>query len=178
MDFGNLEVYRVKPPMENAPVKRKSNYNHLNNIFFHKNKFWVDLNWLSKVQYSNSGVAVLDKDMNELERFEYGWETHAFCWLDDKKFALCAVAGNNRKIRHPKRAGLLVDNELVFEHDIDVFCKYFIRHDDYYYLVGGTVVERDARQVKDGTIFVLDKNFSLVNTQYFCGMGGFCGCTI
>ena len=55
-----IESHNITPPIPGKKVKYKKNYNHLNNIVKYKNKFYINLNWLTAIQYANSGVVVLD----------------------------------------------------------------------------------------------------------------------
>ena len=179
MDLGlNLvKYYKVKPPRRFFPIRYKWNYNHINNIFFHNDRFYVCLNWLTSTQYGPSGIAVLNEKMEELERFEYGWETHNFSIINNDKYVLCGTSGAIRKINNPHRSGLMVNGKLVFEHEpSSFFCKDFSMDDSFIYLVGGSVNKRDQRNKSCGVIFVLDRNYSLVKEKIFSDSGGFCGC--
>lgn len=174
-DLTLLEKKRITPPKANMPIQLKANYNHLNSICYHSGYFYVGLNWLTSTQYGKSGVCVLNQNLEEQNRFEYGWETHGFTFVDDQKYALCAVSGSDKTIAHPRRAGLMVDGKLVFEHPTDIFCKAFVTTEDRIYLFGGSVATRGQRGNICGVIYILDRNFNLLNTFNFKGYGQFCG---
>lgn len=71
----------------------------------------------------------------------------------------------------------MVDGEIVFEHSPDeFFCKDFSVDDNYIYIVGGSVNTREQRGKGDGIVFVLDKNYSLLEKKTAPDFGGFCGC--
>ena len=166
----------IRPPNAHKPVELKVNYNHLNSICFHKDRFYVGLNWLTLEQYGKSGVCVLDTKLRELRRFPYSWEMHGFTFVDGKQYALCAsskLAG--RVMGHPLVAGLIVEDEVVFEHSTDVFCKAFVVSDDHIYLLGGDVAQRDERKNACGFIYILDRTFNLLDTLKFEDTGQFCG---
>ena len=140
-------VHQITPPNPKRKVKYKKNYNHLNNIVREGDRFYIDLNWLTTTQYANSGVLVTDADLNEIERFEFGWETHDFQFIDGKKAAICATSSKGKRVKHPYRSGLMVDGELVFEHDAEeAFCKGLCYDDEYIYLCGGRKMERRHRK--------------------------------
>lgn len=177
-DLTLLERKRIAPPNRNSPVALKRNYNHANSICYHSGLFYVGLNWLTSTQYGKSGVCVLNQDLQEQNRFEYGWESHGFTFVDNKPYALCATSGTDKNISHPRRAGLMVDGQLVFEHPTDIFCKAFIVDKDYIYAVGGDVAIRDQRNDANGVIYTLDRNFQLLNTVKFINAGQLCGIAI
>lgn len=172
-----LKRHVVAPPLGGKPCY-KTNYNHVNNVFKHEGKFYVCLNWLTNKQHGPSGVAVFDEDWNELERFEYGWELHAFQFVSGRKYAICGSSDRIKPVNHPKRAGLMVDGELVWEHETDVFSKDMLVTEDRIYIVGGGVGVRSSRGKRDGHLYVLNRNFELLEEQTFEGSGGFCGVTI
>ena len=177
LDLNLVKAFKIKPPRRFFPIRYKWNYNHLNNIFFHNDHFYVCLNWLTSSQYGPSGVAVLDKNLKEVERFEYGWETHNFSIINGKRFVLLGSSGAIKPIGHIHKAGLMVDGEIVFEHSPDkFFCKDFSVDDNYIYIVGGSVNTREQRNEGEGVVFVLDRNYSLLEKKTFPDSGGFCGC--
>ena len=166
----------IAPPNPNVPVSWKRNYNHVNSICYHNDLFYVGLNWFTSKQYGKSGVGVFNNDFEEQRRFEYGWETHGFTFVDDQPYALCATSSPiGKSINHPKRAGLMVDGKLVFEHPIDIFCKAFVITTDRIYLLGGNVAVRHQRGNVEGIIYALDRDFNLLTTHQFDGTGQFCG---
>lgn len=166
----------IVPPNKNKAAQ-KPNYNHINKIIRHDCKFYVNLNWF-EYQYGPSGVAVLDSNFVELERYAIGWQTHGFRFIDGKRYVLCASTPG-KELKHPHKAGLFVENELVFTHDPNLFfCKDFIVTESYVFIVGGTVGERTNRKNSDGVIFVLDRNFRLISGHILSESGGFKGCMI
>lgn len=178
LDLNLLNIYDVSPPDKNTRVKWNFNYNHINNIFYHNEKYYLCLNMLRKA-YRSSGVCVLDKNMKEIERFEYGWEAHNFIFLDNKKYILTGSSGAIKPVGHTHKGGLLVDGELVFEYDPDLyFCKDFSVNQNYIYIVGGTVKMRDYRGFADGILFILDRFFKPIFERRFTLSGGFCGCLL
>lgn len=175
-DLNLLNKKLIKPPLHTKPVSLKTNYNHLNSICHYKGSFYVGLNWFTAKQYGRSGVCVLDHGMRELYRFEHGWETHGFTFVDNKQYVLCATSNAaNKSVNHPLRAGLMVDGKLVFEHSTDIFCKAFVVAADRIYLFGGGIAARQQRSNVDGTIYELDRDFNLLDTYQFDGTGQFCG---
>jgi hypothetical protein len=175
-----IDTFIVDPPAINEPIVYKKNYNHINNIYFLGNYAYITLNWLTNKQYDSSGVAVLNRyTMKEFDRFEYGWETHNFCIINNVKYALCGSSGYIRKVNHIHKAGLLVNNELVFQHSPnEVFCKDFSIDDDNIYIVGGEVGITKERFTNDGVLYILDRNYKLLHKRVFDKSGGFCGCLL
>lgn len=159
-------VHQVPPPDPKKPVKYKKNYNHLNNIIREGDRFYIGLNWLTTTQYASSGVLVTDADLVEIERFEFGWETHDFQFLDGKKIAICATSSKGKRVRHPYRSGLMVDGELRFEHDAEeAFCKGLCYDDEFIYLCGGRKMERRHRKNSSSIIYILHRgDYSLAGT--------------
>jgi hypothetical protein len=147
-------------------VKYKKNYNHLNHIVREGNRFYISLNWLTTTQYANSGVLVTDAELEEIERFEFGWEIHDFQFIDGKKVAICATSSKGKRVKHVYRSGLMVDGELVFEHDAEeAFCKGLCHDDDFIYLCGGRKMERKLRRHSSSIIYQLRRSdYRLVDT--------------
>jgi hypothetical protein len=113
--------------------------------------------------YVASGVAVFDEDFRLNEKFEYGWETHDFQFIDGKRMAICATSSKRKKIHHPRISGIMLEGELVFEHDSEEsFCKGLTYDKDFLYLCGGRKQARAKRKNSNGVICVLNrKDFSL-----------------
>lgn len=172
----------IAPPKTREPVEYKKNYNHINNVFYNNGGYYVNLNWFSAQQYGMSGVAIYDhKFEHELSRYEYGWESHAFCFIKTKEqWSLVGSSAAIHKINHQHKAGLMIDGKIVFEHDPDeYFCKDFSLDKEHVYIVGGTVASRDGRAFADGVLFILDRNtFELKDKVVFKTSGGFCGCLL
>jgi hypothetical protein len=167
----------IKPPLP-KPVEYKGNYNHINNIFASGGRFYVNLNWYNARQRDRSGVAVLDSQLVEKTRFEHAWESHEFCIINGKYHCVCGSPGKvlGHEIHHPHKAGLMVGDELVFEHNPDeVFLKSFSFDGEHYYLVGGGVAEREGRKRVDGHVFVLDSDYGLVDHKVYRESGQFLG---
>jgi len=161
----NLQkVHQISPPNPKRRPKYKKNYNHLNNIIRHEGRFYIGLNWLTKIQFGCSGVLVTDGELNEIERFEFGWETHDFQFLDGKKVAICATSSKGKRVKHPYRSGFFVEGELVFEHDADEsFCKGMCYDEDHIFLCGGRKMERKMRKFSSSMVYILDrKDYSLI----------------
>jgi len=182
LDLNLHKKYRIDPPNRHARIRSADkfgiNYNHLNNIFYNDNKFYVCLNILIE-PYGMSGVCVLNSDMEEVDRFEYGWEAHNFIILDGKKLILCGSSGAIKKVNHPHKGGLLVDGKLAFEYNPDLyFCKDFSIDENYIYIVGGTVKKRGYRALANGILFILDRTFKPIFEREFVHSGGFCGCLL
>lgn len=154
----------VAPPNPKRRIKYKKNYNHLNNIIRQEGRFYIDLNWLTTTQYAQSGVLVTDAELEEIERFEFGWETHDFQFIDGKRTAICATSDKGKRVKHCRRSGILVEGELVFEHDSEeAFCKGLAHDDNYFYLCGGKKMERRHRKKSSSVIYqVRRSDYSLV----------------
>jgi len=179
LDLSLCKVFKIAPPNSSSPVQYGKNYNHLNNIFYDGDNFYVCLNWLTQKQYGPSGVAVLDSEMKEVRRFEHGWETHNYLIFEDKEYVLCGSSGAIKKVNHPHKGGLMVDGKLVFEYDPNrVFCKDFSIDKDHIYIVGGSIKERGQRDVSDGVLFILDRNFEFEVEKVYPESGGLCGCLL
>ena len=175
LDMTLLHRVTIRPPISNRKIRPKYNYNHVNNIFLHGGRYYVCLNWLTNRQYGPSGVAVLDGGYRELDRFEYSWQSHAFSIIGNQKYTLCAAAAD-KHTRIPNKAGLLVDGELVFEHDPEkIFCKDFSIDSDHIMVVGGEASKRIERAHRSGFIYVLDRDFNLLLEREFAGAGAFTG---
>lgn len=159
-------IHQVTPPAPSRRAVYKKNYNHLNHIVRADDRFYISLNWLTATQYANSGVLVTDDDLGEIERFEFGWEIHDFQFLDGKKIAICATSSKGKRVKHPYRSGLMVDGELVFEHDAEeAFCKGIAHDENHIFLCGGRKMERRHRKNSSSILYVLRRNdYSLVET--------------
>ncbi len=165
-DLTLTRVHQVIPPDPKRPVKYKKNYNHLNHIVREGDRFYISLNWLTTTQYANSGVLVTDTELEEIERFEFGWEIHDFQFIDGKKVAICATSSKGKRVKHVYRSGLMVEGELVFEHDAEeAFCKGLCHDDEHIYLCGGRKMERKLRRHSSSIIYQLRRNdYRLVDT--------------
>ena len=178
LDLKLVEKHLVMPPQPDKPVVYKGNYNHINNVFHYKDRFYVCCNWYTQHQHGLSGVVVFDEIWREQRRFNYGWETHGFCVLQGKKHCLFGSPAkkSGKSINHPHAAGLMVDGEPVFEHDPDeCFCKALAFDGGYYYLAGGGLAERAERRFVDGYIFVLDSGYNELHKLVCVGSGQFLG---
>jgi len=166
LDLNLVEIHHITPPFPGKKVVYKKNYNHINNIVKRDGKFYINLNWFTSTPYASSGVAVLNEQFKLLEKFEFSWESHDFQFVDDDMVALCACSSKRKKIMHPNKAGLWVNNELVFEHNPDtVFCKGLTYNDRYYYLCGGKKKTRVLRRTANGVIYIVDRQtYKLVET--------------
>ena len=172
--------YVIPPPYPDKPVAYKKNYNHINNIVRHAGKYYVNHNWLSATPYAASGVGVFDEQFNLLDKFEFGWETHDFQFVGSDKVALCASSSKRKKIRHPYRAGLMINGELVYEHDPDEsFCKGLAYDEEYFYLCGGEKKTRLLRRFANGIIYVVRRSdFTLAQKLKPAGVKAIKGCLL
>lgn len=182
LDLNLYKKIKIDPPIRRSPVGYKTNYNHLNSIFYQNGNFYVCLNWLTQKQYGPSGVAVLNDEMKEIDYFEYGWELHNYMILENRKYALCSSSGKIKGINHPHKAGLMVDGTLVFEYNPDLFfCKDFSIDKNFIYIVGGGVAKKEHRNADvlvGGIIFILDRKFNHISTHKFDNVGQFLGCLL
>lgn len=175
-----IGTINIKPPNPKKPVQYKINYNHLNTVIKKDNKFYVNLNWFTSTQYGMSGVVVFDEDWKEIERFEMGWETHDLQFYNDDIIVICATSQPDKEINHPKRSGIMINKELVFEHDHrESFCKGLTWDDNYFYLCGGAKGVRAARMDLKGIMYIIDKkSLTLVEKITHPEMGNLKGCRI
>jgi len=149
---------RITPPIAHKRSRYKKNYNHINSIVKHEGAFYINLNWLTDQQYADSGVLKTDEDFNETDRFRFAWESHDFQFVDGKMMAICSTSGRDKKIHHPNRSGLMVNGELVWEHDAEEsFCKALCSDQRYIYICGGTKAVRKKRKDTGGIIYQIDK---------------------
>ena len=96
---------------------------------------------------------------NELEKFPFAWESHDFQFVDGKMMAICSTSGKDKLISHPNLSGLMVEGELVWEHDPDEsFCKAFCVDEQYIYFCGGMKATRKKRKDTAGIIYLIDRN--------------------
>lgn len=168
----DLELLRciiVQPHIED--------YNHLNNVFYDGQYYYVCLARYEK-ELGPGGFAKFDKDWVEVERQSLGWESHGFCILGGKRFHLFSSSGAIKgPLFHPHRAGLMVDETIVFEYDPDkYFCKDFSMDENHIYLVGGEVKPRDERKESNGIVFVLNHDFEFLKKSTILNGGGIGGC--
>ena len=170
---------KITPPNPKQNVSYKGNYNHINTIIKRKNRFYVNLNWFNK-QYGMSGVAVFDNDWKKIDRFEFGWESHDLQFYDEELITICATSNPDKKINHPKKSGIMINNKLVFEHDPnESFCKALTWDKNYFYLCGGAKAKREDRLYSKGIIYIIDRNsFELVEKINNFGVGNIKGCKI
>ena len=158
-ELKHIDTKAIAPPKKNQAVAYKSNYNHINSVIRHDDKFYVNLNWFTQTQYGMSGVVVFNKDWKEIDRFEMGWESHDFQFYDGKPIVICATSNPDKKINHPKKSGIMLDGKLVWEHDSnEAFCKGLCWDDNYFYLCGGMKAKREDRRYSKGIIYIVDKN--------------------
>jgi hypothetical protein len=150
---------RIPPPNPEKRAKYKKNYNHINTIIKHEEKFYVNLNWLTNVQYGESGVMVLNEDFTEERKFSFGWESHDFMIVDGSMMVICSTSSREKQVIHERRSGLMVDGKLVWEHDPDEsFCKGLCLDESYIYMCGGKIARRKKREQTLGVIYVLNRS--------------------
>lgn len=178
LDLKLESIVNITPPNKTKQTINKLNYNHLNGVHYHNGHYYVDLNWYTTTQFSFSGVAVLDENFEEIDRFLYGWQSHGFCIIDNKKYVLCGLNKRNKEVHHPNIGGLMVDDEIVYEIDDSWFCKNFSVDDDYIYIVGGNCSIREERNNTNGLLVILDRDFNEVSRIVFNNTGEFRGCLL
>ena len=173
-----LEIHDIPSPFPDRKVIYKKNYNHINNIIKRNRKFYINKNWFTATPYAGSGVAVADEDFTLLEEFEFGWESHDFQFIGDDMVAIVASSSKRKKIMHPYKAGLMVNKELVFEHDADyAFCKGLAYDDRYLYICGGRKKTRLLRRSANAVIYILNRqDYSLVETFESGAINAIKGC--
>jgi hypothetical protein len=157
-DLTRIRKVTIPPPDPERKIRYKKNYNHINAIVLRQNRFYINLNWLHK-QYGDSGVLVTDRDFQEIEKFPFAWESHDFLFDGEKTPAICSTSSGDKQIRHPKRSGLMVEGELVWEHDPgESFCKGLCFDEQSIYVCGGRKAARSKRKNTAGIIYILDRN--------------------
>jgi hypothetical protein len=163
-DLKGRQIIKVLPPEPNRRIRYKKNYNHINNIVKHDGAFYINLNWLTQKQYAESGVLKTDGLFNEIEKFTYAWESHDFQFAEGKMMAICSTSGKDKKILHPNTSGLMVEGELVWEHNPDEsFCKALCHDDRHIFFCGGQKASREKRKNTPGVIYVIDRGtFKLI----------------
>jgi hypothetical protein len=143
-------------------------YHHINNVFCDGEHFYVCLNRYTRPGGSG-GYAKFDQGWNEVERKALGWESHGLAVIDGEIVHLCcSTEGVGKEIRHPRRAGLMIDETLVFEYDPGkYYCKDFSMDDEHICVVGGENTTREKRKEAAGVVFILNRNYELLgNASY------------
>jgi len=155
------------------------NYHHLNNVVCDGQHFYVCLNRYER-SGGSGGYAKFDLGWNEVERRALGWESHALSVIDGEIVHLCcSTEGAGKEIRHPRRAGLMIDDTLVFEYDpSQYYCKDFSMDDERIYVVGGENTTRERRKEAAGVVFILNRNYELLRKCVMPGIGGLNGCRL
>jgi hypothetical protein len=155
------------------------NYHHVNNVFCDGANYYVCLNKY-RGRPGLGGYAKFDLAWNEVERRAMGWESHALSVIDGHVMQLCCYSWRSLGCKeHPKRAGLMVDGEFVFDYDPqEYFCKDFSVDDDHIYIVGGSNTSREQRASAVGVVFILNRQFQLLERYKIAGLGGFNGCRL
>lgn len=178
---GRNEVWELNQDLEILSCKiiqpHIEDFHHINNVFFDGNFFWVCLARYEK-ELGPGGFAKFDQDWVEVERQSLGWESHGFCIIEGKRYHLCSSSGAIKgPLFHPHRAGLMVDNEIVFEYDPNkYFCKDFSIDDSHIYIVGGEIKPRHERHESSGVVFVMNRKFENPKLYTIPKGGGICGC--
>jgi hypothetical protein len=73
----------------------------------------------------------------------------------------------------------MVEDEFVFEYDCDeYFCKDFSMDENRIYVIGGKLARREQRRTADGVVFVLNRQYELLEKHVISGLGGFNGCRL
>lgn len=179
---GRNEVWEFKEDLTNtrriALQPHRYDFHHLNNVFWDGQSFYVCLNRYGK-PFGYAGYARFTEDWEEIERRTIGWESHALIVIQGQIWNLVASSGNLKRVWHPHRSGLMVNGNLVFEHDPDqVFCKDFSADAERIYIVGGQICAREERKHSDGVVFVLDRDYRLQKEIRIPGVGGIRGCRL
>ncbi|TKB67091.1 MAG: hypothetical protein E8D47_04670 [Nitrospira sp.] len=173
VDFGLHMLERI------ALQPHRRDFYHLNNVFCDGAAFYVCLNRYDG-RHGIGGYAKFDLAWNEIERRAIGWQSHAFSVIDGRTVQLCCLdPATDTQGRYPRRAGLLVNHDLVFEYDArQYFLKDFSMNNDRIYIVGGSTTERTNRASSTGVLFVLTRDYELIEECIFPGTGGFNGCRL
>ena len=152
-------------------------YFHLNNVFCDGRHYYVSLNRYAG-RPGQGGYAKFDLNWNEVERRALGWESHAFSVIDGHMLHLCCFSWRSQaQTSHPRKAGLMMDDDLVFPYDpAEYFCKDFSMDDEHIVIVGGTATKRENRSSAAGVVFILNRQFELLSREIIPGLGGFNGC--
>jgi hypothetical protein len=168
---------QLKQRIQLQPVMR--DYYHLNNVFCDGTHFYVCLNRYTGGPGSG-GYAKFDLEWNEVERRAVGCESHALSVIDGQVVQLsCYSWRSEDQIRHPRKAGLMIGNDFVFEYDPqEYFCKDFSMDEECIYIIGGKNARRERRAVADGIVFVLNRRFELLEKHEIRGLGGLNGCRL
>lgn len=156
-----------------------ADYHHINNVFSDGKHFYACLNRYAG-EGSAGGYAKFDQQWNELERRALGWESHALCVIEGRIVQLSLYPkGTGTDTGQPPRAGLMINETLVFEYDYrKYFCKDFSMDDEHIYIVGGENVARDKRAKAAGVVFVLNHQYELLKECIIPGVGGINGCRL
>ena len=154
-------------------------YFHLNNVFCDGLHYYVCLNRYAG-RPGPGGYAKFDLEWNEVERRAVGWESHAFAVIDHRMFQLCCFSWRSKAVsEHPRKAGLMVEDKVVFEYDPEqYFCKDFSMDDEHVFIVGGSNTPREKRAKAVGIVFILNRKFELLDRCVIEGLGGFNGCRL
>ncbi len=152
-------------------------YHHMNNVYFDGKYYYVCLARYMK-DLGPGGFAKFDENWVEIERQSLGWESHGLCVIEGKFYHLCSSSGVLKSpIFHPHRAGLMVNDELVFEYDADkYFCKDFSIDDQHIFIAGGEIKQRAERKNAKGVVFQLNRQFDLMKMHIIPQSGGIGGC--
>lgn len=146
-------------------------YKHINSIWHCNGLFYVNM-----AQYHekrDSGVLVFNSNWELISEFKQGRHAHHFCLVDNQRHVLYSQTPIDGKMC----AGLLVGGEPVIKLDgKHTFLKCFSADKDYYYLVGGAAAPRSKRKSFDGHLFLLSRDYELLEKVGFRGTGGFNGC--
>jgi hypothetical protein len=157
----------------------KNPYYHLNTIFRYDDNYYVNANQ-SNGKFSMSSVIVFDNDFKEIDRFEYGWQTHGFSIIGGRKYALCGYSKihDDKEVSHPRVGGFMIDGELVIEFSPNFFFKDFSVSDKYIYIVGSGSAERESRQTAGGVLLIFDHELNNMRESIFPNVGEFKGCLL
>jgi hypothetical protein len=153
-------------------------FHHINNIFFDGRYFYVCFFRYAEV-VGSGGYAKFDMEWKEVERRTIGWASHALSVIDGQILHLCYFSGTLKEINNPQRAGMMINDDMVFEYDAGkYFCKDFSMDAERVYIVGSEIKPRAERKNANGVVFVLNRNYELLEQRLLAGTGGINGCRL
>lgn len=145
-------------------VKVGNGNNHINCIFINNNHIYLTLN-KSDEDSAYSSVVVYDGGFEEVDRFMYGWQSHGFCIIDNKKYTTCNYWSGQGRVKHPAHNGLMIDGEIKIKFREDEFFKDISVDNNYIYIVGSICKPRKERNKTDGIIYRIDRRDKNYNKE-------------
>lgn len=160
-------------------VKIAEKYKHMNCIFEKDDKYYVTFNQSNiRENEDYSCVCVLDKNFKEIDRFEYGWQSHGFCIIDDIKYTTCNYWSGQKDKKHPLYGALMVDGEVIFKFDEDEFFKDISIDRNNIYVCGATAKPRELRKYTDGVIYRFNRDLKVQEKIVLRNSGDLSGCLL